>query len=160
MAKRRVVITGLGVVTALGESVPLFWDNICAGRSGVRRISCFSTEGYRVRIGGEIIDAQQIDLVSRIMSMGTLHKSYAVSGGVCTAGAAMIPGTVVHDLLKPEARGKEMLKIGHPGGVIEVGALMEKVNGETWYREAILGRTARRLMEGYVLVPEKTFKTG
>ena len=72
----------------------------------------------------------------------------------------MVAGTVVHDLLKPEARGKEMLKIGHPGGIIEVGAVMEKINGEIRYREAVLGRTARRLMEGYVLVPEKIFEIG
>jgi len=114
---------------------------------------------YRT-LGGKVIDAREFDLVGRIMSMGTLHKSYAVSGGVATVGAAMVPGTVVHDLLKPEAREKKMLKIGHPGGIIEVGAIMEKVNGEISYREAVLGRTARRLMEGYVLVPEKTFKTG
>ena len=92
--------------------------------------------------------------------MGTLHKSYAVSGGVATVGAAMVPGTVVHDLLKPEAHEKKMLKIGHPGGIIELGAIMEEVNGKISYREAVLGRTARRLLEGYVLVPEKTFKTG
>jgi hypothetical protein len=107
-----------------------------------------------------IIDAQAIDLVGRIMSMGTPHKAYAVSGGVATAGAAMVPGTVVHDLLQSEARDKKMLKIGHPGGIIELGAIMEKINGEIKYREAVLGRTARRLMEGYVLVPERTFKTG
>ena len=111
-------------------------------------------------LGGKVIDSRDIDLMGRIMSMGTLHKAYAVSGGVATAGAAMVAGTVVHDLLKPEARGKEMLKIGHPGGIIEVGAVMEKINGEIRYREAVLGRTARRLMEGYVLVPEKIFEIG
>jgi 2-methylaconitate cis-trans-isomerase PrpF len=111
-------------------------------------------------LGGKVIEAQKVDLVGRIMSMGTLHKAYAVSGGVATAGAAMVPGTVVHDLLNPASRGKEKLKIGHPGGIIEIGAVMERVNGEIRYREAVLGRTARRLMEGYVLVPEKTLKIG
>lgn len=111
-------------------------------------------------LGGKVIDGQEFDLLGRIMSMGTLHRSYAVSGGVATVGAAMVPGTVVHDLLRPETREKEMLKIGHPGGIIELGAVMEKVDGEFCYREAVLGRTARRLMEGYVLVPEKAFKTG
>jgi hypothetical protein len=114
---------------------------------------------YRT-LGGKDIDAREFDMVGRIMSMGTLHKSYAVSGGVATVGAAMVPGTVVHDLLKPETHEKKMLKIGHPGGIIELGAIMEEVNGKISYREAVLGRTARRLMEGYVLVPEKTFKTG
>ena len=104
------------------------------------------------------VNETDVDLIGRMMSMGTLHKSYAVSGAVSTVGAAMIPGTVAHDLLKPEAHQKEMLSIGHPGGIIDVGAVIEKTNGTYHYREAVLGRTARRLMEGSVLVPEKCFK--
>ncbi len=98
-----------------------------------------------------------MDLVGRIMSMGTLHKSFAVSGAVSVAGAATVPGTVVNDLLRPDASGKALFKIGHPGGIIEVGAVMEVKDGAYHYREAVLGRTARRLMEGSVLVPEKYF---
>ena len=109
-------------------------------------------------IDGNTVNETDVDLIGRMMSMGTLHKSYAVSGAVSTVGAAMIPGTVVHDLLKPEAHQKEMLSIGHPGGIIEVGAVIEKTNGTYHYREAVLGRTARRLMEGSVLVPAKYFK--
>jgi len=51
---RRAVITGLGVVTALGESVATFWDNLCAGKSGVARIKSFDTSAYPVHIGGEV----------------------------------------------------------------------------------------------------------
>jgi len=109
-------------------------------------------------VDGDTVDETAVDLVGRIMSMGTLHKSYAVSGAVSTVGAAMIPGTVAYDLLKPDAHQKEMLSIGHPGGIIEVGAVIEEMNGTYHYREALLGRTARRLMEGSVLVPEKYFK--
>ena len=54
MANRRVVITGMGLVTALGESLPVFWENICAGRSGIKKIEGFDTTAYPVRIGGEI----------------------------------------------------------------------------------------------------------
>ena len=111
---------------------------------------------YRT-IAGDIVAENTIDLVGRYMSMGTLHKSFAVSGAVATAGAAMAAGTVVNDLLTPGAREKKLLKIGHPGGYIEVGAIFESEKGTIRYREAALGRTARRLMEGYVLVPEKIF---
>lgn len=108
--------------------------------------------------GGDAITAQDVDLVGRIMSMGTLHRSYAVSGGIATAGAAMIPGTVAFDLLKEETRGKDVLRIGHPGGIIDIGAVIE-INGDHCnYKEAVVGRTARRLMEGYVLVPEGHFE--
>jgi 2-methylaconitate cis-trans-isomerase PrpF len=106
-------------------------------------------------LGGKLVDAAEVDLVARIMSMGTLHKSFAVSGAVATAGAARIPGTVVHDLIPAQSRKKDTVKIGHPGGVIEMGAIVKETKDGFNYQEAVLGRTARRLMEGYVLVPEK-----
>jgi 2-methylaconitate cis-trans-isomerase PrpF len=108
--------------------------------------------------GGEAVAAQDVDLVGRIMSMGTLHRSYAVSGGIATAGAAMIPGTVAFDLLKENSRGKDSLRIGHPGGMIDIGAVIDIQGDRCAYKEAVIGRTARRLMEGYVLVPETYFK--
>lgn len=108
-------------------------------------------------LGGMTIKTNEIDLVARIMSMGTLHRSYAVSGAIATAGTARIEGTVVREMLNPKAANKEVLRIGHPGGIIEIGAKVEK-NGDLYeYKEAALGRTARRLMEGYVLVPQKYF---
>lgn len=107
--------------------------------------------------GGQAVAAKDVDIVGRIMSMGTLHRSYAVSGGIATAGAATIPETVAYDLLPANARQQEMLRIGHPGGVIEVGAVVETAGDRCVYREAVIGRTARRLMEGYVLVPESQF---
>jgi len=108
-------------------------------------------------LGGKVVDVAEVNLVARIMSMGTLHKSFAVSGAVATAGAAKVSGTVVHDLIPPESRKKDLIRIGHPGGIIEVGAIVKKNRDGFYYQEALLGRTARRLMEGYVLVPEKYF---
>ncbi len=105
-------------------------------------------------LNGRPVEPHEVDLLARMMTMGTLHRSYAVSGAVATAGAAMIPGTVVSELLAENARGKELLRIGHPGGAIDVGAVVECRAGEYIFREAVLGRTARRLMEGSVLVPE------
>ena len=111
---------------------------------------------YRT-IGGDTVKEKDIDIVGRYMSMGTLHRSFAVSGAVATVGAAMIPGTVVHELLKTAGSDKETMSIGHPGGVIEVGAVINEKDGDIAYAEAIVGRTARRLMQGSVLVPEKVF---
>ncbi|MEE9294720.1 MAG: beta-ketoacyl-ACP synthase II [Phycisphaerae bacterium] len=53
MAYRRIVITGMGVVTPLGETVESFWDSLIDGKSGVRRITLFDTTGFDVHIGGE-----------------------------------------------------------------------------------------------------------
>jgi 3-oxoacyl-[acyl-carrier-protein] synthase II len=51
--KRRVVITGLGVVTSLGESVDEMWENVCAGKSGISNITRWDTSKYPTRFGGE-----------------------------------------------------------------------------------------------------------
>lgn len=123
----------------------------------VPKIAFVASPASYQTVGGDTIEAADVDLVGRFMSMGTLHKSYAVSGGVATVGAAMIPGTVVNDLLASDADKKEMLSIGHPSGTIQVGAVIAEANGTYHYKEAVLGRTARRLMEGGVLVPEKYF---
>lgn len=121
----------------------------------VPKIAWVSAPKSYQTLGGKAVDVTEVDLVARMMSMGTLHKSFAVSGAVATAGAARIPGTVVHDLMSPEASKKEIMRLGHPGGIIEVGAIVKETRGNFNYKEAILGRTARRLMEGNVLVPEK-----
>ncbi|MBW2217186.1 MAG: 3-methylitaconate isomerase [Deltaproteobacteria bacterium] len=108
-------------------------------------------------ITGKSIKQEQTDLVARIMSMGALHKAYAVTGAICTAGAAKIEGTVVHEMLREESHGTDEVRLGHPGGIITVGTAMDK-DGDTYlYREAIVDRTARRLMDGYVYVPERHF---
>ena len=110
-----------------------------------------------ITTGGQTITAQDIDITARIMSMGTLHRSYAVSGGISTAGAAMIPETVAHSLVSEPARQNDLLRIGHPGGTIDVGAAIDIDGDSCVYRQAVIGRTARRLMEGHVLVPEECF---
>ena len=53
MNKRRVVITGLGVVTSLGETADVMWDAVCAGQSGVRMVTRFDLGAYPVRFGAE-----------------------------------------------------------------------------------------------------------
>ena len=55
--KRRVVVTGIGVVTSLGCRVDELWQNILSGRSGVHELTVFDTDGHKVKFGGDIGDA-------------------------------------------------------------------------------------------------------
>jgi len=108
-------------------------------------------------VTGKLLKQDEIDIVARIMFMGWLHKAYAGTGAICTAGAAKMEGTVVHEMLTEGAHATEEVRLGHPGGIISVGTTIEKSGDTYYYQEALVGRTARRLVDGYVYVPEKYF---
>jgi 2-methylaconitate cis-trans-isomerase PrpF len=87
------------------------------------------------------------------MSMGQLHRAYALTGAICTTVAAQIPGTLVHEVVSERARASGSLRLGHPSGVMDLSANVYQ-EGETWYVEkASAVRTARRLMEGEIYIP-------
>jgi 2-methylaconitate cis-trans-isomerase PrpF len=112
-----------------------------------------------IRDGLEAIRSRVTVVVARVISMGALHKAFAVTSAIPAAGAARVKGTIVDELLGHGALEKKFVRLGHPGGVIEVGVELKGQGGGATYSKAIVGRTARRLMEGYVLVPEKYFRS-
>ena len=141
------------VVTGLAETP----EEATRSSQAVPKIACVSVPQTYVTLSGRQVQAEAIDLIVRIMSMGTLHRSIAISGAIATAGAAMIEGTVAFKLKGKTSAGGTIINLGHPGGIVDVGAKIESREGKPHYVEAAVGRTARRLMEGYVLVPEKCF---
>lgn len=106
---------------------------------------------------GRTVQAEEVDFVARLLFMLKMHKAYAVTGTVCTGAAAKIPGTIVYEASRPESRDRALTLIGHPAGVIDIEAVVELGGGEPNLVRASVGRTARRLMEGYVFVPWSTF---
>lgn len=96
------------------------------------------------------IAASEVDFLSRMMFMQVLHKTYPGTGTACTGAAAKIPGTVVHEAI-PHIDTIDVIRIGHPAGIIEIEAGVEQ--GELV--RAAFSRTARRIMEGYVFVDNK-----
>lgn len=115
---------------------------------------------YKNEIDGADVGADEVDLVSRLMFMQQTHKTYAGTSTVCTGVAARLPGTLVHEASRMQTRAARTVRIGHPAGVIETETSLEKgAEGYTVHR-ATLGRTARRIMEGYVFVPDGTGANG
>jgi len=102
---------------------------------------------------GNTIQADDVDFVSRLLFMLRMHKAYPVTGTVCTGAAAKIGGTIVHEAARPESHAQAPTRIGHPAGVIAIEAAVEAEGDSLRLVQAALGRTARRLMEGYVFVP-------
>ena len=113
-------------------------------------------QAYRT-LKGVDIDPSGIDILGRVMTMGSLHKSMAVSCPMAVAGAAAIQGTVIHEMIGETVQGKDRLNLGHPSGIFDVEAKVEKQGDAYVLKEAAYGRTARRLMEGCVLVPDHLF---
>ncbi len=58
---RRVVVTGMSVITALGSEIPEFWERLCAGKSGVGRLERFDCSDFKVNFGGEVKDFRPED---------------------------------------------------------------------------------------------------
>lgn len=104
---------------------------------------------------GKIIAENEVDLLVRALSMGKLHHAMMGTAAVAIASAACVPGTLVN--LAAGGGAKESVTFGHPSGTLKVGA-QAKQTGQDWVIEkAIMSRSARILMEGFVRVPSTVF---
>lgn len=109
---------------------------------------------YRTASGKEII-AGEIDLLVRALSMGKLHHAMMGTCAVAIGTAAAIPGTLVN--LAAGGGEREAVRFGHPSGTLSVGAQAEQVAGQWTVTKAVMSRSARILMEGWVRVPGDAF---
>lgn len=106
---------------------------------------------------GDISDPAGLDLVAKAVSMRRPHRAYPMTGAICTTIAAGIPGTIVRDAVSSRARETGMARLGHASGTIEMVANPYLKDGTWWVDKVSTARTARRLMEGCVLVPDRCF---
>nr|WP_298107746.1 2-methylaconitate cis-trans isomerase PrpF [uncultured Pseudomonas sp.] len=104
---------------------------------------------------GKTVQASEVDLLVRALSMGKLHHAMMGTCAVAIGTAAAIPGTLVNQAAGGAAR--EAVRFGHPSGTLRVGAEASLEGGEWLVKKAIMSRSARILMEGWVRVPEDSF---
>jgi 3-oxoacyl-[acyl-carrier-protein] synthase II len=130
MAKRRVVVTGLGAVTPLGCTVSAFWDGLVSARSGIRTVQRFDASPFDVRFGGECgdfnpsdhLDVRQIKRMDRFAQLGFVAAREAFADSGLVAGkfdptrAGVIIGTGIGGLTELEEQHKRLLDKG-PGRV-------------------------------------------
>ncbi|UWF51129.1 2-methylaconitate cis-trans isomerase PrpF [Pseudomonas sp. N3-W] len=104
---------------------------------------------------GKVIAAGDVDLLVRALSMGKLHHAMMGTAAVAIGTAAAISGTLVN--LAAGGTERNAVRFGHPSGTLRVGAEASLVNGEWKVNKAIMSRSARVLMEGFVRVPGDAF---
>jgi probable AcnD-accessory protein PrpF len=104
---------------------------------------------------GKAVKASEVDLLVRALSMGKLHHAMMGTCAVAIGTAAAIPGTLVNTAAGGGER--EAVRFGHPSGTLRVGAQALQVNGEWTVTKAIMSRSTRILMEGWVRVPGDAF---
>jgi 2-methylaconitate cis-trans-isomerase PrpF len=88
------------------------------------------------------------------MFMQVMHKTYAGSGAICTGVAAKVEGTIPYEMARKETRGQRVFRIGHPSGIMPVECETERRSNTYDIKRAAIGRTARRIMDGFVYVPQ------
>ncbi|MDR3349812.1 MAG: 3-methylitaconate isomerase [Acidaminococcales bacterium] len=109
-------------------------------------------------ISGRAVKASEVDLVARLVFMQRMHKTYPVTGTVCTGAAARVPGSIAWQVLADGAKGRVTVNIGHPGGVIAVESDADISGGQPRMKRIGVYRTARRIMDGIVYVKKSVYK--
>lgn len=114
---------------------------------GIPKMTFVTTPRSYKTAGGVEIQAEQVDLLSRMMSMQKTHPTYAMTGAMCTAAAAVVPGSIVAQVLRP-GTDTQFIRIGHPDGILEAGVDYQ-LNGTDIEVEDTFGfRTANLLLDG------------
>lgn len=102
---------------------------------------------------GRTVELSDIDLLVRALSMGKLHHAMMGTAAVAIGTAAAVPGTLIHTAAG--AIPREAVRFGHPSGTLRVGAeAVQDTSGQWQVKKAIMSRSARVLMEGFVYVPQ------
>ncbi|WP_019101190.1 2-methylaconitate cis-trans isomerase PrpF [Chromobacterium haemolyticum] len=122
-----------------------------ASRQHTPKIAFVAPPADYLSSSGKPVRAADIDLLARAMSMGKLHHAMMGTAAVAIGTAAAIPGTLVN--LAAGGGKRRMVRFGHPSGTLRVGAEARQEDGAWTVTKAVMSRSARVLMEGWVRVP-------
>ena len=126
-----------------------------AARQHTPKVAFVAAPQDYVSSSGKPVAAADVDLLVRALSMGKLHHAMMGTAAVAIGTAAAIPGTLVN--LAAGGNEREAVRFGHPSGTLRVGAQAKLEYGEWKVTKAIMSRSARVIMEGFVRVPGDCF---
>ncbi|MEI7053435.1 2-methylaconitate cis-trans isomerase PrpF [Pseudomonas koreensis] len=136
----------MGLISNLDEA---------AKRQHTPKVAFVAKPADYVASSGKAIAAADVDLLVRALSMGKLHHAMMGTAAVAIGTAAAISGTLVN--LAAGGVERNAVRFGHPSGTLRVGAEASLENGEWVVKKAIMSRSARVLMEGFVRIPGDSF---
>ncbi|MEG0922931.1 MAG: 2-methylaconitate cis-trans isomerase PrpF [Comamonas sp.] len=137
----------MGLIQDLGEA---------AQRQHTPKIAFVAPPASYIASSGKAVNAADVDLLVRALSMGLLHHAMMGTAAVAIGTAAAIRGTLVN--LAAGGGERATVRFGHPSGSLRVGAQAQQVNGEWQVTKALMNRSARILMEGAVHVPAEVLQ--
>ena len=149
MLQRAEAVRALGAVAMGLVATP---EEATARRPHTPKLAFVAKPAPYTASDGKRVEADSIDLLARIFSMGVLHHAMTGTGAVAIAAAAAIPGTVVSRVAP--AGGDGRVRFGHPSGTLSVGAEAREQDGQWTVSKVMMSRSARRLMDGWVRVPD------
>ncbi|OBS34867.1 2-methylaconitate cis-trans isomerase PrpF [Pseudomonas syringae] len=123
-----------------------------AARQHTPKVAFVAAPADYVASSGKPVAAQDIELLVRAVSMGKLHHAMMGTAAVAIGTAAAIPGTLVN--LAAGGQARTAVNFGHPSGTLRVGAKAVQEGGDWKVTKALMSRSARVLMEGWVRVPQ------
>lgn len=126
-----------------------------AARQHTPKVAFVAPPSEYLSSSGKQVRVDEIDLLVRALSMGKLHHAMMGTAAVAIASAAAIDGTLVN--LAAGGGKRNAVTFGHPSGTLRVGAEASLVDGRWVIEEAVMSRSARVLMEGWVCVPGDSF---
>lgn len=126
-----------------------------ATRQHTPKVAFVSVPKDYLSSSGKEVNTTDVDLLVRALSMGKLHHAMMGTAAVAIGTAAAIPGTLVN--LAAGGGEREAVRFGHPSGTLRVGAQASQENGQWIVKKAIMSRSARVLMEGWVRIPADSF---
>ncbi len=122
-----------------------------ASRQHTPKVAFVAPPVAYVSSSGKLVQADDVDVLVRALSMGKLHHAMMGTASVAIAAAAAVPGTLVNQAAGGGQRDE--VRFGHPSGTLRVGAQANQASGEWTVTKAVMSRSARVLMEGWVRVP-------
>ncbi len=147
MTKLEEIRCQAGVLMGLGVTTQEIRETSRAGP----RIAVVAAPADMTLLDGSVLPAEGMDIAVRMVSMGVPHRAVPLTGGMCLAVAANLQETLVHNLARDNLAAT--VRLGTPSGVIPIGATIRRDGGGSTVDRITTYRTARRLMEGNVLIP-------